>query len=111
MKKATMKLMILGILTLSFDKPTVPPPTVHEYVLKGGLQNFVYMINFLGRVSETMKATELPSIKVTAINDTMLQVQNYIWAQIEPQFQKYLTEDSIANANLKKDSTSAKHKK
>lgn len=104
MKKAAV--ILLGILILSFDKPTEP----HTYIIKGDFQTWVYTYNYLEKIKKTFENSDMPAKQAKATNDTISMIQNLIMSQIEPQFQIFQKEDSIANANIKKDST-GKHKK
>lgn len=107
--KAISKILLIGILALSFDKPTIPATEPHIYVIKNDFQTWKYCVDYMTKIQNVMANTDLPSKQTKVLNDTIEMIKAMIILQIQPQLISFNREDSIANA-LKKDST-GKHKK
>lgn len=108
MKRSTSIITFIAIVAilLSFKKDN-PPPKDHEYIIKGTLQQFVFMSNFLDKTNEVLKRTSsLPSNVLVPETDTLNQIRNFLLVQVQSQFSTFqkedLKQDSIDKVKLKK---------
>ncbi len=83
------------------------PPKEHEYIIKGTLQQFVFINNYLSKTQEVLTRTSsLPSNLLSPETDTINQIKNFLLVQVQSQFTAFqkedLKQDSIDNAKKKK---------
>lgn len=110
MKKVASKLILIGILTLSFDKPKTPIPEPHQFIVKADFGTWRYCVDYMTKIQSIMVNTDLPSKQTKALNDTIEMIKTMIILQIQPQITAFNREDSIINANTKKDTTNKTNK-
>lgn len=91
--------LLITVFIFAFDKPQDEP---HIYTYKGSLGQFIYTNNFLSKVQETLRKSNLPANEVFATNDTIEMLKNLYMSQINQQYLEFRKLDSIAESKKKK---------